>query len=134
MNDLVVIDPYDLAQRIMGYMSIIHPDGGVNVVCNYETAVELLLAFCDYDQVSVAEVNISAPWVYGYNKEYLVAIDSHFRIWVEKMYQEYPGPQKYVNLECDCLTFVHQDCSHKSVANIDDSLLIPFCFEDELND
>lgn len=118
-------------QRIMAYMEIIKPDNGVNVICNYDIAVDLFIELCERENTSIMSVELSSIWCDGYDKEYVVGIDSDYGVWIEKLYQRNDLAGRYLELDPNCLTFVYQNCIHKSVDNVDEDFLIPFCFDDE---
>lgn len=131
MKDLILSNEKDLTERLLAYVLLIKPADGVNIVCKFETAMEILRAFLKFDFISVATITAATPDLNKYEKEYAVTIDSSYRIWVEPLYNDPPLYDVQYVTDPDCLTFVHQDCSYDSVKQIDEDCLIPFCFEYE---
>ena len=129
MKRLIVEDMIDVAQIM--YDKVASGCESVVFAGYYEDAAQLIKELLMmYDETCVCQISIESIDWDGYDKEYLVTLDSKMNIWCEKAYQE--EYNRYLFIGEDCV-LIADDCNSKILDSIESEEVyeVGYDFDDE---
>jgi hypothetical protein len=94
----------------------------------YEDAIVVIKGLLSYDDTEVYQVEIEPEEYDGYDKEYIVSIDSERGIWCEKAYQY--EHNRYLECYSNC-TFIADDCNSAILNKIESDEIYEVSYEVE---
>lgn len=98
------------------------------VICDFDLASALFNELCDYDETSVASVDLEQDYSKNYTKEYTVFIDPNDGIWIGKAYCEDGLTGTYNQFPDDATVLIHRNCNINAASNVPDDYVKMYSF------
>ncbi len=126
-KELIVNDIEELVSIIMSDTENI--DIAYRIIAKYEEASAILKELLQYEETSVYYLEIWSEDCDGYDKEFLITIDSTLAILCEPLYQD----GTYLFYDSDKV-FVMDGCSQKSVADCKEDIVTIVMYSDSIDE
>lgn len=104
-------------------------DIAYRIIAKYEEASVIIKELLQYEETSAYHLEIWDEDWDGYDKEFLITVDSSLSIICEPLYQD----NDYLSYDSDKV-FIMDKCSQKSVADCDDDIVTVVMYSDDIND
>lgn len=125
-KELIIDDIEELVTTVISEYEDI--DMGYRIIAKYDEASAIIKELLQYEETSAYYLEIWNDFE-GYDKEFLITVDSSLAILCEPLYQD------GICLSYDAdKVFIMDGCSQKSVADCDDDIVIVVMYSDSIND
>lgn len=125
-NELIIDDIEELVTTVISEYEDI--DMGYRIIAKYDEASAIIKELLQYEETSAYYLEIWNDFG-GYDKEFLITVDSSLAILCEPLYQD------GICLSYDAdKVFIMDGCSQKSVADCDDDIVTVVMYSDRVND
>ena len=125
-DELIIDDIEELVATVMSDVEDI--DMGYRIIAKYDEASAIIKELLQYEETSAYYLEIWNDFG-GYDKEFLITVDSFLGILCEPLYQD----GICLSYEADKV-FIMDGCSQKSVADCDDDIVTVVMYSDSVND
>lgn len=125
-DELIIDDIEELVATVMSDVEDI--DMGYRIIAKYDEASAIIKELLQYEETSAYYLEIWDDFG-GYDKEFLITVDSFLDILCEPLYQD----GICLSYEADKV-FIMDGCSQKSVADCDDDIVTVVMYSDSVND
>ena len=124
-KELIIDDIEELVSTIMSDVDNI--EIGYRIIAKYEEASAIVKELLQYEETSAYYLEIWNDWD-GYDKEFLITVDSSLAILCEPLYQD----GDYLSYDSDKV-FIMDGCSQKSVADCEDNIVTVGMYSDSMD-
>ena len=124
-KELIIDDIEELVSTIMSDVDNI--EIGYRIIAKYEEASAIVKELLQYEETSAYYLEIWNDWD-GYDKEFLITVDSSLAILCEPLYQD----GDYLSYDSDKV-FIMDGCSQKSVADCEDNIVTVVMYSDSMD-
>lgn len=126
-EELIIDDIEELVATVMSDVENI--DIAYRIIAKYEEASAIAKELLQYEETSAYHLEIWDEGWDGYDKEFLITIDSTLAILCEPLYQN----GDYLSYDSDKV-FIMDGCSQKSVADCEDGVVTVVMYADSIDD
>lgn len=126
-KELIVDDIEELVATVMSDVENI--DIAYRIIAKYEEASAIVKELLQYEETSAYHLEIWDEGWDGYDKEFLITIDSTLAILCEPLYQD----GDYLSYDSDKV-FIMDGCSQKSVADCEDGVVTVVMYSDSVDE
>lgn len=126
-KELIVDDIEELVATVMSDVENI--DIAYRIIAKYEEASAIVKELLQYEETSAYHLEIWDEGWDGYDKEFLITIDSTLAILCEPLYQD----GDYLSYDSDKV-FIMDGCSQKSVADCEDDVVTIVTYSDSVDE
>lgn len=126
-KELIVDDIEELVATVMSDAENI--DIAYRIIAKYEEASAIVKELLQYEETSAYHLEIWDEGWDGYEKEFLITIDSTLAILCEPLYQD----DDYLSYDSDKV-FIMDGCSQKSVADCEDDIVTVVMYSDSIDE
>lgn len=126
-KELIVDDIEELVATVMSDVENI--DIAYRIIAKYEEASAIVKELLQYEETSAYHLEIWDEGWDGYDKEFLITIDSTLAILCEPLYQD----GDYLSYDSDKV-FIMDGCSQKSVADCEDDIVTVVMYSDSVDE
>lgn len=126
-NELIVNDIEELVATVMSDVENI--DIAYRIIAKYEETSAIVKELLQYEETSAYHLEIWNEDCDGYDKEFLITIDSTLAILSEPLYQD----GIYLSYDSDKV-FVMDGCSQKSIADCEEDIVTIVMYSDSVDE
>lgn len=124
-KELIIDGIEELVSTIMSDVDDI--EIGYRIIAKYEEASAIVKELLQYEETSAYYLEIWNDWD-GYDKEFMITVDSSLAILCEPLYQD----GDYLSYDSDKV-FIMDGCSQKSVADCEDDIVTVVMYSDSVD-